>query len=323
MKSRIIGIFALLVWAQLDAQQLPQYSQYLRNQFMVNPGAAGTYDFTDVTLSGRWQWLGFTNAPMTSYLSVAKALNKQAKPPYNPGIRTSSGVYRNPEIKTGKFKHALGGQVIADQYGAFRKLSLSGTYAMHIPLSKEVNLSFGTKLGLSNSTFLKERAEVLNSSTDNTYQSFIGNNKGKYFMDLGSGLYLYSKRFFVGVSADQLTKGFVQFGSGTANFDPRMSFYFTGGYKALITEDLSLTPAFLVKYMKSAPAAIEGSLQIEFKEWIWGALSYRHKDAIIGMVGMNINDKIKLGYSYDFSISKMNKYSSGGHELVLGLMLGR
>ena len=46
-----------------NAQQVPQFSQYLRNQYLVNPAAAGVYDFVDVTVGGRLQWLGFDDAP--------------------------------------------------------------------------------------------------------------------------------------------------------------------------------------------------------------------------------------------------------------------
>jgi hypothetical protein len=70
--KKIIGLVVCLAAMNSYAQQVPQYSQYLRNQFMVNPGAAGVYDFTDVTVSGRMQWLGFANAPMTSYASFGK-----------------------------------------------------------------------------------------------------------------------------------------------------------------------------------------------------------------------------------------------------------
>jgi hypothetical protein len=78
-----------------------------------------------------------------------------------------------------------------------------------------------------------------------------------------------------------------------------------------------------MKKMTPAPLSIEGSLQVEYKEWLWVGVSYRNKDAIIGMVGMNISERFKLGYSYDYSLSRFNNFTSGGHELVLGLMLGR
>lgn len=327
--KRILVILSLVVSVNSFSQQIPQYSQYLRNQFMVNPAAAGVYDFVDVTMGGRWQWMGFGDEPRTAYLSVTSPVTRKPRPKYNPALRTSNGPVRNPEIKTGKFKHALGGQLIADQYGAFKKLQFSGTYALHLPITKKMNLSFGTRLGLSNNTFLKDKAQVLNvidagqGYTDQTYDGFIANQSSRYIMDLGVGLYLYSKKGFFGISADQLTKDLVEFGTGTANFNSQMHFNATAGMKFPLNENLTLTPAVLVKYMSPSPVSVEGSLQLEYKEWLWMGTSYRHKDAIVGMVGLNISDRFKFGYSYDFSLSRFNDFSGGGHEIVLGLMLGR
>ncbi len=75
--------------------------------------------------------------------------------------------------------------------------------------------------------------------------------------------------------------------------------------------------------MSPSPLAIDGSLQLEYKEWLWCGVSYRHTDAIVAMVGLNVNKSFKFGYSFDYSLSKFNQYSSGGHEIVLGLMFGR
>lgn len=326
---RILVALSLVIAGNSISQQMPQYSQYLRNQFMVNPAAAGVYDFVDVTMGGRWQWMGFGDEPRTAYLSVTSPISRTPRPKYNPALRVSQGIVRNPEIKTGKFKHALGGQLIADQYGAFRKMEFAGTYAIHMPVSKKFNLSFGTRLGLSNNTFLKDKAQTLNlvdptlGYSDATYDNFSADQSSKYIMNLGVGFYLYSKNSFFGISADQLTKDLVEFGTGTANFNNQMHFNATAGVKIPLNDNLTLTPAMLVKYMNPAPIVIEGSLQLEYKEWLWIGTSYRHKDAIIGMVGLNISDRFKFGYSYDFSLSRFNDFSSGGHEIVLGLMLGR
>ena len=327
--KRILLILSLVISGNSISQQMPQYSQYLRNQFMVNPAAAGVYDFVDVTMGGRWQWMGFGDEPRTAYLSVTSPISRAPRPKYNPALRVSQGIVRNPEIKTGKFKHALGGQLIADQYGAFRKMEFAGTYALHMPVSKKFNLSFGTRLGLSNNTFLKEKAQTLNlvdptlGYSDATYDNFSADQSSKYIMNLGVGFYLYSKNSFFGISADQLTKDLVEFGTGTANFNNQMHYNATAGVKIPLNDNLTLTPAMLFKYMNPAPIVIEGSLQLEYKEWLWIGTSYRHKDALIGMVGLNISDRFKFGYSYDFSLSRFNDFSGGGHEIVLGLMLGR
>jgi type IX secretion system PorP/SprF family membrane protein len=328
MKTTIF-IFALTICGVLNAQQIPQYSQFQRNQFMINPAAAGVYDFVDITMSGRWQWLGVDDSPKTSYLAFSVPVRFTPKY-YNPGIRTSSGPVENPDIKTGKLKHTFGGQLLADQYGAFRKFSFSGTYAIHMPITKKVNLSFGVKAGLSNNSFLADQAQVLNimapdqnQYNDPTYDNFIQNQSNKYIMDVGAGLYLYSKNLFFGLAAEQLTRDMVEFGQGTANFDPQLHYSILGGYKIPINNNFTLTPGFLIKYMTPAPVSIDANIQLEYKNWLWMTLGYRHTDAIIAMVGMNISKRFKFGYSYDFSVSRFNSYSSGGHELTLGLMIGR
>ena len=98
---KILSISFIALGFQLVAQQIPQYSQFHRNQFMANPAAAGIYDFIDVTLAGRWQWLGVEDAPRTSYLAFSVPLNFKPKY-YNPGIRTRAGQLENPKINTGK-----------------------------------------------------------------------------------------------------------------------------------------------------------------------------------------------------------------------------
>ena len=324
--KRILIIAGMMLSGYASAQQIPQYSQYLRNQFMVNPGATGVYDFVDITMGGRWQWMGFGDEPRTAYLYVTSPLTKNPKPKYNPALRVSTGPVRNPEIKTGKLKHAVGGQLLADQYGAFRTMQFAGTYAVHLPVSRKFNLSFGARLGMSNHTFLSDKAQVLNvvnsgyGSTDNTYNQFISNTS-KWIFDLGAGFYLYSKNVFVGIAADQLTKDMVEFGSGTANFNNQVHLNATAGVKLPLNENLTLMPAVLAKMMSPAPLSIEGSLQLEYKEWLWAGVSYRHTDAVVGMLGLNVNERFKFGYSYDFSLSRFNDFTGGGHEIVLGIML--
>jgi len=324
---KLITLCAIASMSVAYGQQMPQYSQYHRNQYLVNPAAGGVYDFVDVTLGGRMQWAGFDNAPMTTYLYASAPLTTNRRSIYNPSLRTSGGLVRNPEIKTGKLKHAIGGSVYLDQYGAWRQVKGQVSYALHLPVAREYNLSFGISAGLSNRAFLPERAQVLSTVTgvgvDPTYDNVIANAGNQNTMDVGAGLYFYSKNLFIGVAADQITKDFVRFGNANTNFDPRVHWQFTGGYKFPIGRDLTLMPAVLAKYVHQAPWAIEGNLQVEYKEWLWGGVGYRNTDAVVVMAGLNISQRFKLGYSYDFTISNINNYSAGSHELVLGLMLGR
>lgn len=329
MKIKVL-IGALTLGMSAIAQQLPQYSQYQRNQIMSNPGAAGSYDFLDITIGGRYQWAGFDNAPKTGYVYGSSVVNRP-KVRYNPSLRTSSGPIRNPKVSTGRVKHAVGGEVYMDEYGAFRKLSFSGIYAIHLPVTRTSNLSLGTKVGITSNTFLADRAIVLTQMQgytgtpmdDAVYNQFLQDQSSLNFLNVGLGLYYYSDQFFFGVSADQLTRDFVSFGTGTANFDPNMHTQFIAGYKFPLNENLTLMPSFIGKYMSPAPFSFDANLQLEYKEWLWFMGGYRNSNDIIVGLGANINERFKFGYSFDFTTSKIGNYASGSHEVVLGLMIGR
>lgn len=330
MKYLYTFLFLIVGTSVMYAQQLPQYTQFHRNQVMFNPGATGAYDFLDVTVGTRYQWLGFSNdiqgnvAPRTAYFNIANVIApKKAK--YNPGIRVSQGPVEKPSMGTGEIKHAVGFQAIIDEVGAFRNLNFNGTYAIHLPLSDQINMSFGTRLGLTNHTFLQDKAQVLSNmngtGVDAVYDNFLSGNGSRMFMDINAGLFVYSNRFFVGVAAHQLTRDLISIGSDLMNFDPRMHFDFAGGVYIPLTEDLTIMPSAIVKYMHTIPPAIQANLQLEYRQWLWFGGGYRLDDAFMLMVGGNINERFKIGYSFDYSTSRFNNYSSGGHEIVLGFML--
>jgi type IX secretion system PorP/SprF family membrane protein len=316
-------IFIGVISSVVNAQQIPQYSQYMKNPYLVNPGAAGQQNYIDVTAGGRLQWLGFSNAPATMYIFASSVLGpKRSK--YNPSVKVNYGAVRNPQaIYNAQRKHALGGSMIVDQYGAFQYIKSTATYAFHLPVTDKMYLSFGANLGFSNRSFLKSRAQTLSSMTgvgsDVSYDTYASQGDLN-MLDIGVGLYLYSNNLYVGITGDQLTKDFIRFGNGS-NIDPRMHFNLVAGYKFALSNSMTLTPSVLAKYIKPSPLSIEGSLMFEWNERVWYGASYRYQDAVVAFVGMNITSRLKFGYSFDFSTSRFNKHSFGGHELNIGLML--
>ena len=329
--KRLSVLWCTFLTLSCFGQQSPQYSQYIQNQYMINPGATGAYDFVSIALGGRMQWTGFENAPKTSYLYFSMPADKvraaSMKRTFGK-VRRNNKRVKHPRMRMGKLVHAYGAHLLVDQYGPFRMMKAMGTYAIHLPLTRDYTLSFGTNLGISSRRFLPEKAQVLSTMVntgyeDYTYTAYTSNQAAQYVMDLEAGLYFYGKGAFAGVSVNQLTKDLVKFGNRTVNFDPKMHFFLTGGYKFTLNNRMTLTPAILMKYVKPAPISFEGTVQLDIRERFWFGLSYRHKDAIVPMFGATISNMFKIGYSYDLSISRMINYNSGGHELVLTFMLGR
>jgi len=329
---KCLGLFVGLFWmSAVNAQQSAQYSQYIRNQYMINPGAAGAEDFMSLTLGGRMQWTGFDDAPKTSYLYFSAPMDKMTRG----RMKRTYGVLRgrntrvkHPGMRIAGSTHAFGAQLLADQFGPFRTFKFAGTYAYHIALSRDYKLSFGVNAGLSSRSFLSNKAQVLSVMTntglyDASYASYVGNQSAQYTMDVEAGLYFYGKDVFAGFSANQLTGDLVKFGNRQTNFDPKIHYFLTGGYHFHINRKMKLTAATLLKYVHRAPLSVEVSVQGEFKDQFWFGASYRHKDAVVATFGWNSGKVLRIGYSFDFSISKLVRYNSGGHELVIGLMLGK
>lgn len=316
-------IFYIILFVTVNlvySQQLSQFSQYVKNQSIINPAAAGVYDFIDVRILGRSQWSGIINAPMSSNIYFIVPISTSRSSSSNQGI---GGAARESQIGTGKVKHAAGGQIFSDQYGAFRRTSINGTYAIHLPINKKLNMSFGTQIGISNNSFLVERAQVLNSTTDQTYSESVTNLSSKNNLNVGAGFYLYSKTMFAGISASQITKNMIDFGQGTTFFNPKMHFNITGGMKMKINREMSITPSILMKYMFKSPLSVEASAMYSYKDWIWTSLSFRIKDAIVVGAGCNLSKRFRVGYSYDLTVSKMRNFSSGTHEIMVGIMLDK
>jgi type IX secretion system PorP/SprF family membrane protein len=332
MKKLIFACTIVLV-GKLSAQQLTQLSQINNSPEFVNPGATAAYEQTDFSLIGRNQWLGFKNeaqgnvSPKTAVLNFSTVLNKSDKKSSSMGgLRHSKAKDITPKMTTGRLKHGLGGQVLADEYGAFRSISVSGVYSIHVPLTKKLNLSMGTRAGVTNHSFLNDKAlpmSILTNSSfvDETYQRFISEKMNRMFMDLGVGLFLYNEHFFVGLSANQLTKDLVSFSTAITNFVPQIHYDFIAGGKIKITKEYTVTPSVLVKFMNPVMPTIQTAVRLDYQQQLWGGLGYRLNDAVYVMAGGMLTDKIGVGYSYDHSISRISNVNKGGHELLLRFVI--
>src|ERR1700710_1772255 len=77
MKKIIFSISCILIAASAMAQQKPEYTQYILNQYIINPALTGIENYTDVKISHRHQWVGLQDAPVTTYFTIHKPLGKQ------------------------------------------------------------------------------------------------------------------------------------------------------------------------------------------------------------------------------------------------------
>lgn len=309
-----------------QGQQLGQFSQYVQNPMILNPAATGIYDYTDINLSMRKQWSGLDGSPTTFYGSVNASLRKKVQAAsFSPSLRTSAtggGTTVAVPDYGRKIKHGIGGYLLSDEYGAFQKMTGNVSYALHIPIGETYWISGGLGLAISNLAFDQDRVSLVEGN-DNTYTQFIANGTSSTFFDLNAGIYLYSDNLFLGYATNQLLGDAVTFGDKLGDADLQIHHFATLGYRINVNDNFALTPSAMVKIMSPTPASFDITMKAEFQEKFWLGASYRHTDAVVGLVGFNLNNVFKLGYSYDFTLSNLNSYNSGSHEIVLGIMLGR
>ena len=79
----------------------------------------------------------------------------------------------------------------------------------------------------------------------------------------------------------------------------------------------------LVKYVNPAPVSFDLNVKLSYDKKYFLGLAYRYGDALGVLLGAHINDIIKIAYSYDYTTSALGDFSSGGHEIMFGLMLNK
>lgn len=326
MKRLLFLLIGCLFANLLLAQQRPHYTQYILNQYILNPALTGIENYVDVKLSHRHQWVGIDDAPVTTYASIHAPLGKK-------DFRTSATSYRVPgENPRGKAywedytaaepHHGIGLQVINDRT-LINNFSTYVTYAYHVGISPRTSLSAGFGAGFTNVSLNTSKLNFINVPVDPAvYTSGIIN---KYRPDFNAGLYLYSADFFVGLSAQQIIPQRLEFADNivrTKNGKTVPHLFATAGYRALIGEDFNLVPSILVKYVQPRQTQFDINAKLQYQDLAWIGASYRYKDGFAGMLGMNVSNIINIGYSYDYTTSTLNTFSKGTHEIIVGFNIG-
>ncbi|MEI7471279.1 MAG: type IX secretion system membrane protein PorP/SprF [Ferruginibacter sp.] len=312
----------------LMAQQKPHYTQYVLNNYILNPALSGIENYTDIKISHRHQWAGLTDAPVTTYLSIQGPLGKKdyktnpssfAMPGENPRGRNYWKDY-----EPSKPHHGVGMQLIDDRTGPLGNFSIYGTYAYHIGINATTNLSAGIGIGMSK---FSVNASKLNFGPTNPIDPAVYGSGvlGKSRLDMNIGLWLYSSDFFAGLSAMQLIPSKIDFSNNIVKLTEGKKvphLFASAGYRFLLNEDINVLPSVMIKYVQPLPLQAEVNVKFQYQDLVWAGASYRYKYGFAAMLGVNVLNSFNMSYSYDYSTTRLNTISSGTHEIMLGFIIG-
>lgn len=285
----------LLITSQLEAQHNAIVSQYMFNMYAINPAYAGAKDYSTINGFYRSQWVGFEGAPSTQTITFHKPLSKS-----NLGI---------------------GAQLFNDQIGVTKEFGLLGSAAYTIKMDRR-KLSMGLSVGFKN--FSSSWTELTTNEQGDF--NFSYDTQNRFRPEFGLGAYYQSERWYFGFSIPYLFNTRISENNENINtyYDAKNTNYLLAAGTAIeLDKNLILKPSALLKVNPASTFQFDLNSNLIIKNRFWIGFSYRHQDAILGIFEVQVNEKLKAGYSYDFTLSEIQRYSGGSHEMSLEYVIGR
>ena len=290
-KNITLAIFGFLSWLG-HTQQDAQYTQYMYNTLIINPAYAGSKEALSITSLYRNQWTGLDGAPVSINASIHSPVGNNV---------------------------GLGFSIIHDEIFISQETYINADFSYTLKLGEEQDkkLAFGINAGLQVFNVDSNRANT--GAVDATEGSF---NVSNFSPQIGFGLYYYTSKGYIGLSAptlletEFLDEDSVNNGVFTTATE-RATFYGMFGYVFDLSENIKFKPASLVKLVSGAPLQVDISANFLFNEkFILGA-AYRWSAAFSGMTGFQLSDKLLLGFAYDIETTELERYNNGSFELFL------
>ncbi len=289
MKKSLIVILVCLA-ALTKAQQLPMYSQYLTNDFILNPAIAGSKPYFPIQINSRTQWSSLgTIAPKTNTLSY-----------HMPVAYNAIG---------------LGAIVMQDETGPYSQIGITLSFAYHIQLDEDDI----TRLSLGLSGLMTQHNLNQDDLTFHNPDPEFQGSYSKMVPDASFGAYLYSKNFSLSASAHQLFEStFKESVQDIFGDNSQVRHYFAhASYRIDIHSDLAIEPSLLVKSTEVSPTQLDVNARVIIDNNYWAGLSLRSSESLVVLTGLNMGS-LFLSYSYDYGISSLSSVASGSHEISLG-----
>ncbi len=295
MKRSYILIFAVIVLATCftgNAQQDPQYTQYMYNTQVVNPAYAGSRESLSIGALYRSQWVGLEGAPKTFTLSGHAPI--------------------------GFSNVGLGMSIVRDEIGPSTETWANIDFSYTIQTSEQGKLAFGLKTGASivdidySKLTAFDPSELPESNIDN-----------KVNFQIGAGVFYYTEKFYAGLSVPNFVESThfdqasIENTSISALGKDRLHYFFITGYVFDLSENVKFKPALMTKMVTGSPLQIDGSANFLFYDKFTLGAAYRWSAAWSAMAGFQITDELFLGFGYDRETTDLTKYNDGSFEVFL------
>ena len=309
INKAILVLAVFMAASQIEAQQLPQYSQYMFNGLHINPGYAGYKNEGYIQSTYRDQWRGFPGAPKTFTFTADLSANDGTM--------------------------GFGASLVNDQLGPTETNSFLITYAYRIQTGRRSFLGLGLSSGVSEYSLDPTKLRPENSA-----DPLIPEGKVNLFTpNLNAGLFFNTDRFYAGFSTFNMIGKKLLLREDVALGFHDFHFFLTAGGLIPLTDDVEFKPSFLLKHVKGSPINYDVNAMFMFMETLWLGASYRsniqiwndnlqkdlsRRNAVAFLVEIFVVPSFRVGYAYDHTMNALESFKQyNSHELSVGYYLSK
>lgn len=283
----LIVLFSLLT--ELNAQLAPVSDQYVLNPILINPAHTGQRGALNAAALYRRQWAGIKGAPETiTIVADAPIADKDI---------------------------SLGFSIITDKIGVTRETSFNSYYSYKLETGVG-DLSLGLKAGLMSTNTRWSELSVIDPGDEN----FLQDSRNFIVPDFSFGAYLTDGRYFAGFSIPRLIGYKFNFEKNrySLKINPGQYYYlFNAGYSLQVADEIIFLPSMLLSLSPGEKALLDINAHFSFSDRLWTGLSYRSNNSMSALFQFGISNQLKIAYSYYLDFSRLGRFSSGSHEIML------
>lgn len=287
-KIYILVIVALSLLTEVQAQQDPNYTQYMYNMSVINPAYAGSKEGISGGVLYRKQWVEIEDAPTTGTFFI------------------HSPVGRNV---------GLGISVVSDKIGPVEENNVYADFSYTLNLGGEHKLAFGLKGGLTMHKI--DFATIFPTLPDPGDDVFGGSNPNETFMNIGSGIFYYTNKYYVAFSMPNMLKAKYLDFDGRQYGTEELHYFLTGGYVFDLNPNLKFKPFGMIKSSINAPMSFDVSTNFLMYDKLELGATYRSQDSFGAMVNFAITPSLRIGYAYDHIVSDLKVATPSSHEVMV------
>lgn len=297
MKKTAIFLFVLSTlvtsaWAQAPRQN---YRQFFFNPYLYNSAFAGSSGNKELNVVYKKQLMGFKDAP--------------------------ASVGANLQLPTSG-KVVLAFNFTSNTEALLRNTSVTGTFGYVVPIDNKQSLRFGLTGGIGLKR-LNLTAEELNTGDP----AMINAASANYYADGRFGVAYTNAGLKIGVALTELFQSdpfadeFNKF--SIANLRNRI---YSASYRFKLDRFERFAVEPYVIYHQSADKtynAWEAAALAYFQDKLWAGAGYHEQKGAALFFGLNVMEKLRFSYSYEFPPFRSDVSTLSSHELQLTLRLGK